>query len=124
MNWQIIVAFLLGLYFLKTQLKDQNNKKELVEEAKSNNSGFNVILPNTIDFKNAKVTLVSGFKNYTKLNVSGKIHFPLSQIAIIDKIKVRTTGGKEYNYAEQSNPGQLVVKPITCFECNFNGWRH
>lgn len=119
MNWQIVIVVLLGLYFLYPSPVESKPVKEIKQDI-----GFDVILPETNDFKNARVTLVSGFKNHTKLNVSGLVHFPIDSLAIIDKIKVRTTGGKAYNYAEQSNPGQLVVSPIPCYDCNFKGWRH
>jgi len=122
MNWQFGIAILFGLILFRF-INQKGNEDKPVEE-KITPSGFDVILPKTIDFENAQVTLVSGFKNYTKLNTSGRVHFPLNPIHLIDKVKVRTGGGKEYNYSEQHNPGRVVVDPIPCFECNFKGWRH
>lgn len=100
------------------------------QNPKSNHCGFRVIVPNQIGFLNSRVTIVSGSKYYTKyhivgsgLNNSGIIDFDLPHGSIIDKVKIRTMYGKEYNYDQQKYGGVLKVEPIPHFEHKLNYWR-
>lgn len=91
---------------------------------------FIVKMPNNIEFASARVVLVSGLKNRVKYNLVGTglvqnstLIFALGSSDKIDKVKIRTIYGKEYNYAEQEPNGILIVEPMPHFESSRNIWR-
>lgn len=88
--------------------------------------GFLVIFPKEVDFHGARVTVVSGLRNLTQIADQrvGRLWFDLPAGAPIDKVKIRTGGGKEYNYDQQTVPGKLLIDPTPCYNCELNrGWR-
>lgn len=83
-------------------------------------------LPNTLEFSNARVVVVSGETNLIKFNLVGSglvqnstLLFNLGSNSYIDKVKIRTMYGKEYNYAEQKINTILKVEPSPHFENRF-----
>lgn len=91
---------------------------------------FIVKMPNTVEFAGARVVLVQGTKNNIKYNVVGTglgqnstLIFRVNPGEKIDKVKIRTIYGKEYNYAEQKVNTILKVDPMPHFESSRNVWR-
>lgn len=113
----------LILIFLLCMAKTKCYKEDIVDNKVK---GFTVIFPKEIDFQGARVTVVSGLNyltQYADIKV-GKLHFNLPDGAYIDKVKIRTGGGKEYNYDKQKVPGSLLVDPLPCYDCTINRcWR-
>jgi hypothetical protein len=123
--WWILVVF-VGICVFNSINSGGEDKVEKEEDDKKDLGGFLVIFPKQIDFHGARVTVVSGFRYLTQIadqNV-GKLWFNLPVAAPIDKVKIRTKGGKEYTYDQQSVPGKLLVDPMPCYNCTLNkDWR-
>lgn len=121
--WWILLV-LVGFCFCQLGGMTKLDKEE--KEEKIDEGGFLIALPKKIDFDRARVTIVSGSKNITQIADmnSGQLWFNLPPGTPIDKVKIRTTGGKEYNYDQQTVPGKLLVDPIPCYDCSTTfGWR-
>tara|TARA_R100001163_G_C5067030_1_gene205833 strand:+ start:3113 stop:3511 length:399 start_codon:yes stop_codon:yes gene_type:complete len=123
--WWAILGILI---FIVLNYKNKMNNLDIrsdVTEHSLTHKGFTVQFPKKIDFDGARITVVSGFKNltqYADIN-TGHAYWDLPNDTPIDKVKIRTKGGKEYNYDQQYVPSLLVVDPIPCYECDLNPWR-
>lgn len=123
-----------------TSITGETRLRQIVSEIKSmkngflsdpvSNNQFVVKLPNTIEFASARVVLVNGLSNRVKYNLVGSglgqnstLIFAMKYGDKIDKVKIRTIYGKEYNYAEQKINSMLKVEPIVHFESDKNIWR-
>jgi hypothetical protein len=114
--WWVLFFLIFGLICSSSKAKNAKDPSAAVTPTNS----FVVNLPDRVDFKNARVTLVVGFDYFTQYaSGGGPLRFNLSDsVSLIDKVKVRTAGGKEYNYSELTAPGSLNVEPIVCYDCD------
>lgn len=122
--WWLIFIVFLGLMCWSNKIQFANDQaaraKAALEQQRFGNS-FVVNLPKQVDFTNASVTLTTGLNYHTQYagTNGGPVTFFLpSEVCLIDMVKVRTAGGKQYNYTELVSPGYLNVQPIVCYDCD------
>lgn len=122
--WWLIFIVFLGLMCWSNKIQFANDQaaraKAALEQQRFGNS-FVVNLPKQVDFSNARVTLTTGLNYHTQHagTNGGPVTFNLpSEVCLIDMVKVRTAGGKQYNYTELVSPGNLDVQPIVCYDCD------
>lgn len=135
----VILRYLPSYEFLDvTHTVPQLKIKEILQLATNQISDAPVLsasqlvvkLPNTAEFVSARVVLVVGTNNHVKYNLVGSdlvqnstLIFSLSPSDKIDKVKVRTIYGKEYNYDQQPLNTVLKVNTTPLFDATNNIWR-
>ena len=104
-------------------------KEKYLSDPITGNNNLIIKMPNNIEFAGCRVTVVAGSQNLVKYNLIGTELVQNSTLVFnikgkyVDKVKIRTIYGKDYNYDQQEVGSVLKVQPVAHFEASRNLWK-